>query len=257
VAVRADLSAAVTVERQERSIRSVLGLIQRQGEHDVRVEDAKGTLASSVSVQWLFKELDRSQKGYVTDTDLWNFVRDGGSSTSLRSITALVCELQLRLGRDRTLCPGHLSMRELCILIFPAHSTEFELAHAAFSDHDMLFKLHLHRRLVEDVSDLSNPVRYQLHHLIDVAASAAEQIDGERKQLNILPGDVVTVLNDAFNFIADGRTSFSQTDLRRALAHHHLVLTSQEVNMLWRRYQPLPFHSGVRFPDFVRQLKPL
>ena len=64
-------------------------------------------------------------------------------------------------------------MWELCILIVR------ELAHAAFSDHDMLFKLHRHRRRVEDESDLSNPVRYQLHHLINVAASAAEQIDGE------------------------------------------------------------------------------
>jgi len=257
VAVRADLSAAGTEERQQRSTRSVLALLQRQGELDVRVEGAKGTLASSVSVEWLFKELDRSKKGYVTDTDLWNFVRDLGSSTPLRSITALVCELQLRLGRDRTLSPGHLSMRELCILIFPAHSTEFELALAAFSDNDLVFKLHLHRRRFEHEFDLSSAVRYQLQHLINVAACSAEQLDDERKQLNLLPTDITSVLNDAFSLIADGRTSFSETDLRRAFAHHHLVLTSQEVSMLWRRYQPLPFHSGVRFTDFARQLKPL
>ena len=112
-AVHADLSAAATEERQQRSIRSVLGFMQRQGEQDVRVEGVKGTLASSVSVQGLFKELDRSQKRYVTDIDLWNFVRGGGSSTSLRSITvswspfdagALHLDLSCALNRIRA-CP--------------------------------------------------------------------------------------------------------------------------------------------------------
>ena len=70
----------------------------------------------------------------------------------------------------------------------------------------------------------------QSNHLIAVAVSVAEQLDGERKQPNILLGDVIIVSNDALNFIADGRTFFSETDLRRAFAHQRLVLTSHEVN---------------------------
>merc|ERR1712135_210602 len=181
-------------------------------------------------------------------------MQDVGAGTSLGSMTALVSEMQLRMGRDRTLSSGHMSMRELCILVFPANSVEFELALGSFSDNDLLFKLHLNRR----VWDRAFPklVRHQFHHLLDVAGSSAEQLEADRREFNLFPCDAFTSLNDTFNFIADGRASFSVMDLRRVFVNQGIAASSQEVEMVWRRFQPLPFHTGVRFSDFLRQLRP-
>jgi len=238
-----------------RDVNVVLQVMQRQGELDARVECAKGTISTSIPLEGVFKELDRSGKGYVTDSDLWHFVQELGGSTPLSSITTLVSEMQLRLGRDRTLAPGHLSMRELCLLIFPSHSTEHELALGAFSDNDLVFKLHMQRRRLEE-SSVPNLARHQLQHLIDVAASAAAQLESDRRQLNVFPDDATVALHDAFSFVSEGRLFFSATDMRRAFLHHNITVSAQEMDLLWKRYQPLPFQSSARFSDFLRQLKP-
>ena len=48
-----------------------------------------------------------------------------------------------------------------------------------------------------------------------------------------LADDAITVLKDAFNFIADGHTLFSESDLNRTFAHYRIMLTSREATMLW------------------------
>ena len=50
----------------------MLQVIQRLGELDTRVECAKGTISMSFPLKGVFKELDRSGKGYVTDSDRWH-----------------------------------------------------------------------------------------------------------------------------------------------------------------------------------------
>merc|ERR1712136_375114 len=120
------LSALFGAEFKERcahNAKIVLRAMKRQAERDVRVETAKGTISSIIDLDSLFDEMDRRHKGYVTDTDLWSFVRDLGGSTPLHHITALISEVQLRIGRGRIVTPGHLSKRDLCILLFPIHSS--------------------------------------------------------------------------------------------------------------------------------------
>ena len=50
----------------------MLQVIHRQGELDTRVECAKGTISTSIPLEGIFKKLDRSGKGYVTDSDRWH-----------------------------------------------------------------------------------------------------------------------------------------------------------------------------------------
>merc|ERR1712136_302196 len=184
--------------------------------------DAKGMISTDVSLEDLFHELDSTHKGFIEDTDLWRFVQGLGTRTLLGSVTALIREIQMRLASDRLVTPGELSMRELAILIFPAGSMEYDLARNALSDDDLLCKL---RRRQEN-RPVPLRLRYEFAHLVDVAAIAA------------------------------GLQSFSVVDLRRAFLHEYIVATSMEAEALWRRYQPLPFETGVRFSDFVRQLGP-
>lgn len=230
----------------------VLQLMRHQAELDVRVEDAKGMISTDVSLEDLFHELDSTHKGFIEDTDLWRFVQGLGTRTLLGSVTALIREIQMRLASDRLVTPGELSMRELAILIFPAGSMEYDLARNALLDDDLLCKL---RRRREN-RPIPLRLRYEFAHLIDVAASAADQLDADRRQLKMLRCDSMSALNDTFGYIADGLQSFSVVDLRRAFLHEYIVATSMEAEALWRRYQPLPFETGVRFSDFVRQLGP-
>ena len=55
-----------------RDVNVVLQVIQRQGELNTRVECAKGTISTSIPQEDVCKELDRSGKGYVTDSDRWH-----------------------------------------------------------------------------------------------------------------------------------------------------------------------------------------
>jgi len=252
--VRITASGEEPAKQRSSEIRSVLQLLQKQAVQDVRVEFAKGSMSTGIILEGMFDELDKTRKGFVTDSDLWSFLQEVGATTSLRSVTALVSEMQLRLAPDRILAPGRMSMRELCILTFPADSAEFELARASYSDVDFRVKF----QLCQQGRDHTVPkqVRYQFQHLLDVAANSAEQLESDRRQLNLFPCEALTLLNETFNFIANGHSSFSMMDLRRAFLNQGVAASAQEVEMLWRRYQPLPFQIGVRFSDFLRQFRP-
>jgi len=247
------LSALFGAEFKERcahNAKIVLRAMKRQAERDVRVETAKGTISSIIDLDSLFDEMDRRHKGYVTDTDLWSFVRDLGGSTPLHHITALISEVQLRIGRGRIVTPGHLSKRDLCILLFPIHSSLYKAAWESRGDSD------LHLKLRRQEPKVSHRARYQLQYFFDVAATCAHELDSDREQLAVLAYDLNGALNDAFTFLSRGRESFSEAVLREACVHDGLVDSSQEMVMLWRRYQPLPYRCEVSFTEFVRQLKP-
>lgn len=99
-------------------------------------------------------------------------------------------------------------------------------------------------------------VQNNLHKLVDLAASAADDLDTDRKQLAMLPQeDILGALSDAFSFISEGRLSFTVKDLRRAFLDHGILLTHDDLNVLWFRYQPFQF-ADVSFEDFSHHLKP-
>jgi len=241
---------AVGVEgraRQAHDMQCVLHVMQRQAERDVRVEAAKGTISTAISLEDLFSELDTSHKGYLTDTDLWNFSQDIGASTPLRSISALVSELQMLLGGDRILAVGHLSMRELGLLIFPAPSKEHELALTSFS----VGALRSLQQGLDSCSGVPKSVRHQFQHLLDLAARSADLLRGDRQQLHHLLDS--GALNDAFCSIAKGQ-SFSVEDLQRAFDQYGIVVNATEMEMMRRRY--MDSRSSCSWSEFSRQLQP-
>ena len=61
-----------------REVNVVLQVMQCQGELDAQVECAKSTISTSILLEGVVKELDRSGKGYVTDSGLWHFVQELG-----------------------------------------------------------------------------------------------------------------------------------------------------------------------------------
>ena len=120
--------------------------------------------------------------------------------------------------RDRVISPGRISMRDLGLLIFPIQSKGNELARDAFSDNDLLFKLP-YSQLCRDEA------KFQFQHLVDVASSAADQLETERRRLSVTSRDVSGVLSDAFLYLANGRYTFLIGDLQRAFQHHDHLLS--------------------------------
>ncbi|CAE7476687.1 unnamed protein product [Symbiodinium natans] len=105
-------------------------------------------------------------------------------------------------------------------------------------------------------SRLSVQARQQLHRTIAAAASAAEELEKDRLRLSQFIGHDITALSDVFNFLAQGRQSFTLPDFRRALTHLQLRASEHDLELIWRRYAQ-PGSATVSFADFVRQLKPL
>lgn len=102
--------------------------------------------------------------------------------------------------------------------------------------------------------------QYHLFRLLDNATRVADELEQGRKQLQ-LEGRMangeggIGMLSTAFAHIGDGRLSFLMGDLRRALFSQEILISEQQLGLLWRRYAPRT-GAEVNFSDFVRQLKP-
>lgn len=121
----------------------VLQLMKHQAELDVKVEDAKAGLPSTISLEGLFKTLDHFDKRHVSDTALWSFTQDCGTATPFGCLCSLVHELQLR-SRSRS-AAGYLTLCSLGLLVFPMHSEEFHIVMRAQNDQEALSELHVHK----------------------------------------------------------------------------------------------------------------
>ena len=63
-------------ERHVGNVQRVSQVVREQATMDVRIEDSKGMIPTFISLDDFFNELERTKKGYVTDTDLWSLVKD-------------------------------------------------------------------------------------------------------------------------------------------------------------------------------------
>jgi len=130
-------SRAFQEGHRREAVTAVLRLMALQGQLDMQVEDAKALIAPTVQLESIFSLLDRFHKGYIADTDLWQFTQDFGSTLSFSSVRALVDEVQLRRAKlEPCSVPGRLSLRDLGIVIHPAGSREYEAMNAAVNDEE-------------------------------------------------------------------------------------------------------------------------
>jgi len=121
------------------NLRIVLKTLVRQAEIDERLEDMKVLLPPGTSLQAVFRTLDRYSKGYIADTDIWQFMQDFHSrTTTFSNLCSLVHEVQLRQPRNQVLTPGQLSLRALGTMLFPSNSQEYAAMRAASSDAEAL-----------------------------------------------------------------------------------------------------------------------
>lgn len=122
---------------------TVLNAMMVQADCDAQVEDAKAALPPNVSLESVFDTLDRFRKGYLTDTDLWQYTQDFGGTATYGGCCAAIHEIQLRRLLDRGSTPGRLNLRELGSMVLPVGAMEHEAVCAAVSDAEALSILYL------------------------------------------------------------------------------------------------------------------
>lgn len=101
---------------------------------------------------------------------------------------------------------------------------------------------------------LAASAQYHVYKFIDAAARAAKDLDAGRMHCASAPSyDAVSALSDVFAHIANGKLSFTMSDLRRALFAQDVFISEPQLGLLLRRYAP----NGreVSFLDFAKQLK--
>jgi hypothetical protein len=248
--------------------------MMRQADLDMQAEDAKALLPPSITLEMAFSTLDRFHKGYITDSDLSQYSQDFGGSAHYLMYSNLVHEVHLRRPRAPTTLPGRLTLRDLGTLILPLGSQEHEATLAASSDAEARSILHLLRhsepyprssiRVQRDADSAGCPnvkldvsAQYHLYRMLGAAAVVAEQLEQGRKHLSFssLSEGGIGLCSSAFAFISDGQMSFLMGDLRRAFFNVDIMISEQQLGLLWRRYAA-PGSQEVNFMEFARQLKP-
>lgn len=127
------------------SAKKILHAMALQGRLEAQAEEAKALLPVECTLEACFSALDRGQKGYVADADLWLLLQDFGGTASFASLCALVRESQLRRPYDQWSLAGRLSLRDLAGLVLPVDSEEFEAVSASSTDEEARSALYLLR----------------------------------------------------------------------------------------------------------------
>ncbi|CAL1135104.1 unnamed protein product [Cladocopium goreaui] len=96
--------------------------------------------------------------------------------------------------------------------------------------------------------------RFTLCRLVAALASAAENLQLDRKRLANEAGFDQTCLREAFNYISSGRPTFDTVDLRQAFRDQQIPVLEKEMDLLWQRYSP-NFGAGVTWEHFRNQLR--
>jgi len=246
------------------NVRNVLQVMLSQADADSHAEDAKVLLPSTCTPSAVFKMLDRQGKGYVTDTDLWQFAQDLGARVSFGSVNTLMRDLQSRDGQDHLSTPGRFTLRDIGKLILRHGSNELQALLFARTDNEAwrsqaFFRTDPTRRSLDTrfaaEESLDGTHKYYFYRLLEVAANKALSLDADRRRLFDFGRDMdMARLSEVFDCLSGGHVSIRLSDLRKAFFDHTVFLSEGELQMLWSRYSPNGI--GVTFFDFANQLKP-
>lgn len=236
-------------------LQEVLCVMAAQADGDARVEHVKKSLPEDCTLLAVFRTIDRNRFGFITDTALWQFMRDTGNEMSLVDVSCLVHELQLRQPLGTVSFPGRLSIKEFATIIFPLGSSQLDLVRRASSD-DIGQLLMCPDVEVRPLASFAS--HYFIVKLIDAATQVAVAQGSDRKNLCLHSGFNVSALRAAYDQIA-GRLGLSLADIARAF-HDHLgsqPISNEVLNLLQFRYASDDGISLGSFSEFSRQLKPL
>jgi len=125
-------------------LQAVLALVERQGQLDQHIEEIKGCLPAATPIETIFGILDFNRKGYVTDTDLWQFAQKFGR-LPFSSIFTLIREIQNGRHHDTNFAHGQLSLREVGVLMHKKGTQEHQAMDASTTDEEAQSSLYVQR----------------------------------------------------------------------------------------------------------------
>lgn len=265
------------------SLPAVLEVMSKQIAIDSAANEEKKILYKcSLVPEAVFALLDRYGKGYIADTDIWQFLHDEGApaNVSFAGVCSLLHELNIK---DR------MNLAQLVHLLCPAESLEVKNVSRSMSDDETRNVLYMLRyttpcpqcgmraqRTVEGCSSVtcalcytafrcstienarsedervSYSTRYLMQRVITQLVDLSQEDERVRKSLHLADSSA-TVIMDSFLELSNDRGYFDVNDLRRKMSAHGHFFGEKELDRLRKRYSQ---EDRVSFPDFVDQLRP-
>eukprot|EP00392_Amoebophrya_sp_AT5.2_P005805 g5815.t1 len=281
-------SELMTHRRQKQNFKKVSETMAKMLDCDLMLEAEKEQLwQAGVNLEAGFKFLDRYQKGYIADTDVWQIMH-GDLPVSFSG----VCQFfrDCKKGDASKLKQGQLSLAELTGCLFPGQSEEAQHVDVKMGDAETLNVLYVVRstiscpgcgsrvqRTMEGCSSVTCSVcrtpfrcnligddrdtefrltltqKHKIRQFLKFAIDAAEDQERFRKMLMMDVDSVSTALLDAFLVMSDDKGYISFLDFQKAILEVRNCRT-KEVELLWNRFGGSARRLG--FVEFAAQLRP-
>lgn len=281
-------SELMTHRRQKLNLKKVSECMAKMLDTDLMLESEKEQLwQAGVNLEAAFKFLDRYQKGYIADTDVWQIMH-GDLPVSFSG----VCQFfrDCKKGDAAKLKQGQLSLAELTGCLFPKQSEEAQNVEVQMGDAETLNVLYVVRstiscpgcgsrvqRTMEGCSSVTCSVcrtpfrcnligddrdtefrltltqKHKIRQFLKFAIDAAEDQERFRKMLMMDVDSLSTALLDAFLLMSDDKGYISFLDFQKPLLEVRNCRT-KEVELLWTRFGGSARRLG--FVEFAAQLRP-
>ncbi|CAD7944088.1 unnamed protein product [Amoebophrya sp. A120] len=280
----------MTKRRQKINLKKVVECMCKMMDVDHLIESEKEQLwQAGVNLEAAFKFLDRYQKGYIADTDVWQVMH----GSDLPCTFSGVCQLfrDLKKGDAAKLKQGQLSLAELTHVLFPKQSEEAAHVEQQMKDAEALNVLYVVRstiscpgcgtrvqRTMEGCSSVTCSVcrtpfrcnligddrdtefrltltqKHKIKQYLKFAIDAAEDTERFRKMLMMDVDALSTALLDAFLLMSDDKGYISFLDFQKAILEQRNVRT-KEIELLWQRFAGSQSRR-LGFVDFAAQMRP-
>lgn len=279
--------------RQMTCLRMVMDVIISQIKLDAALEAHKEAFwESGIASEAICKFLDRYNKGYIADTDVWQVmhVESSPGPVSFSGVCAMFREVKDKSAKK----PGQLNLAELTRLVFPMYSEEAYHVDHTMDDAEAQNILYILRnttkcpgcgtraqRTIEGCPSVTCPYchstfrchnfadhaddkldtltltqKFALRKLLKYAVETAEDHEQLRKTLacSSFSGESLSsILLDAFLLMADDKGYMTFSDMKVSLMKE-ATLKTIELEMIWHRYAGEQKKLG--FGDFAAQMRP-
>lgn len=241
-----------------RRLQAVMDVMARQAYLDALVQAAKAQL-NKRDLPSILSVVDKSDKGYVADTDIWLCLKEVARPVELSAVGAWMQRTKLASDSEKVVDENQSSLPSLSHKEFvealgwtgvPVPTHKLSAASKTFEDHP----LDVVRPLPSDAA-----VNHPLFRYLEVACQAADEDERMRIRLartEAHDGDSSKLVADAFAEITNGNAEMQLPDLQRALRERcpGKCQELEEIGLLWNRYAGRS--ETLSLPDFAKKILP-
>lgn len=284
VASSRDVPPRILYKKNTESLTRVLEMMEKQISLDKAINDEKRSLTRiGLDPEAAFDLLDRYNKGYIADTDIWQLLHDEGTPGHVSYSS--VCTLF----REQKCSVNKMSLADIVHMFCPIESEEVRHVKRDMCDDETRSILYTLKhttpcptcaiptqRTLEGCPSVTcavchtsfrcNSVEYYDAKRLDMPKSTrsflqkalkrmieySEELERLRKTLSV-SGDLSTVLMEAFWDLSGHKGYFDVVDVKIKMSELGLFHVEKEFETLAKRYGG---KTRIEYTDFARQIRP-